>query len=51
MDEEQWLGFARKHTIKDLNWIADHFRYGWIRTVSIGTLRRTTTSASCISAR
>ncbi len=27
LDEEQWLGFARKHTIKDLNWIADHFRY------------------------
>src|SRR5260370_32422924 len=25
LDEEQWLGFARKHTIKDLNWIADHF--------------------------
>src|SRR5216683_5131081 len=27
LNEEQWLGFARKHTIKDLNWIADHFRY------------------------
>src|SRR5260370_6213590 len=27
LDEEQWLGFARKHTIKDLSWIADHFRY------------------------
>src|SRR3989442_5665036 len=27
LDEELWLGFARKHTIKDLNWIADHFRY------------------------
>src|SRR5712691_4961804 len=27
LDEEQWLGFARKHTIKDLSWIGDHMRY------------------------
>jgi hypothetical protein len=27
LDEEQWLGFARKHSIKDLNWIGDHMRY------------------------
>src|SRR5260370_29265981 len=25
LDEEQWLGFARNHTIKDPNRIADHF--------------------------
>src|SRR6266852_3971553 len=27
LDEEQWLGFARKHTIQDLSWIGDHMRY------------------------
>jgi len=27
LDEEQWIGFARQHSIKDLNWIADHTRY------------------------
>jgi hypothetical protein len=27
LDEEQWLGFAHKHTIQDLNWIGDHMRY------------------------
>jgi hypothetical protein len=27
LDEEQWLGFARQHSIKDLNWIGDHMRY------------------------
>ncbi|TME52780.1 MAG: DUF222 domain-containing protein [Chloroflexi bacterium] len=27
LDEEQWIGFARQHSIKDLNWIADHMRY------------------------
>src|SRR5229473_2096788 len=27
LDEEQWLGFAHKHTIQDLNWIGYHMRY------------------------
>ena len=27
LDEEQWVGLARQHSIKDLNWIADHMRY------------------------
>jgi len=27
LDEEQWLGFARKHSIEDLNWIGAHMRY------------------------
>jgi len=27
LDEEQWIGFARQHSIKDLGWIAAHTRY------------------------
>src|SRR2546425_6562796 len=27
LDEEMWVGFARKHTIEDLNWIGAHMRY------------------------
>src|SRR5467141_589016 len=27
LDEEQWVGFARKHSIEDLNWIGNHMRY------------------------
>jgi len=27
LDEDQWLGFARKHSIEDLNWIGAHMRY------------------------
>src|SRR4029077_6994620 len=27
LDEEQWVGFARKHSIEDLNWIGSHMRY------------------------
>ena len=27
LDEEQWLGFARKHSIEELNWIGNHMRY------------------------
>jgi len=27
LDQEQWIGFARHHSVKDLNWIADHMRY------------------------
>ncbi len=27
LDEEQWLGFARKHSIEELNWIGAHMRY------------------------
>jgi molybdopterin converting factor small subunit len=27
LDEEQWVGFAREHSIEDLNWIGDHMRY------------------------
>jgi hypothetical protein len=27
LDEEQWIGFARQHSVKDLGWIAEHYRY------------------------
>ncbi|TMF44676.1 MAG: DUF222 domain-containing protein [Chloroflexi bacterium] len=27
LDEEMWVGFARKHTIEDRNWIGAHMRY------------------------
>jgi len=27
LDEEQWVGFARKHSIEELNWIGNHMRY------------------------
>jgi len=27
LDEEQWLGFARKHSIEELSWIGAHMRY------------------------
>src|SRR2546427_5855390 len=27
LDEEQWVDFARKHSIEDLNWIGKHMRY------------------------
>src|SRR5438309_2711097 len=27
LDEEQWIGLARQHSIKDLRWVADHMRY------------------------
>jgi hypothetical protein len=27
LDEEQWIGFARQHSVKDLGWIAAHTRY------------------------
>ncbi|TMD89343.1 MAG: DUF222 domain-containing protein, partial [Chloroflexi bacterium] len=27
LDEEQWVGLARQHSIKDLRWVADHMRY------------------------
>ena len=27
LDEEMWIGFARKHSIQDLNWIGAHMRY------------------------
>jgi len=27
LDEEQWIGFARQHSIKDLNWLSAHTRY------------------------
>ena len=27
LDEEQWIGFARQHSIKDLSWLAAHTRY------------------------
>jgi hypothetical protein len=26
-DEEQWIGFAREYSIKDMNWLAAHTRY------------------------
>src|SRR5260370_11319596 len=27
LDEEQWIGFAREHSVKDLRWLAAHTRY------------------------
>src|SRR5229473_1366025 len=27
MDEEQWIGFAREHSVKDLRWLSAHTRY------------------------
>jgi hypothetical protein len=27
LDEAEWIGFARKHSVKDLSWIAAHYRY------------------------
>src|SRR5437763_11540459 len=27
LDEEQWVGLARPHSITDLNWIDEHMRY------------------------
>jgi uncharacterized protein DUF222 len=27
LDEAEWIGFARKHSVKDLGWIAAHYRY------------------------
>ena len=27
LDEEQWIGFARLHSVKDRGWIAAHYRY------------------------
>src|SRR5216683_1754320 len=27
LDEEQWIGFAREHSIKDLRWLSAHTRY------------------------
>jgi hypothetical protein len=27
LDEEQWIGFAREHSVKSLRWIAAHTRY------------------------
>jgi hypothetical protein len=28
LDEEQWIGFAREYSVKNLNWLAAHTRYG-----------------------
>src|SRR5258708_10850367 len=27
LDEEQWIGFAREHSVKDLRWLSAHTRY------------------------
>src|SRR5260370_3269752 len=27
LDEEQWIGFAREYSVKDLRWLAAHTRY------------------------
>jgi len=27
LDQEQWIGFAREYSVKDLNWLAAHTRY------------------------
>ena len=27
LDQEQWIGLARQHSIKDLRWVADNMRY------------------------
>src|SRR5712664_3479317 len=27
LDEEQWIGFARENSVKDLRWLSDHTRY------------------------
>src|SRR5216684_1461825 len=27
LDEEQWIGFARQHSVKDLRWLSDNTRY------------------------
>ena len=26
-NQEQWIGYAREHSVKDLRWLADHVRY------------------------
>jgi hypothetical protein len=27
LDQEQWIGFAREYSVKDLNWLSAHTRY------------------------